>query len=156
MTLLSIRVNRDFLCISTHRTKNTCHIDVVDRQMYNRVWYFCLYLYALSLNGWHVVFCIPNNRHDVTITTHAIKRHFLIWMTMVRQPTKHRRSCVLKLRSPLFVFIGEQDKESTTPWLWLIDTCDSWGIKWFQTRRSLVWNRFIPHSSQVSIYHIKV
>ena len=23
-------------------------------------------------------------------------------------------------------------------------------------RRSLVWNRFIPHESQVSIYHIKV
>ena len=24
------------------------------------------------------------------------------------------------------------------------------------TRRNLVWNRFIPHSLQVSIYHIKV
>ena len=59
---------------------------------------FCIYLYVLSLNGWHVVFCITNNRHDVTITTHAIKRHFLIWMTMVRQPTKHRRSCVLTLK----------------------------------------------------------
>ena len=35
--------------------------------------------------------------HDVTITTHAIKRHFLIWMTTVRQPTKRRRSCVLTL-----------------------------------------------------------
>ena len=59
---------------------------------------FCIYLYVLILNVWHVVFCITNNRHDVTITTHAIKRHFLIWMTMVRQPTKHRRSCVLTLK----------------------------------------------------------
>ena len=31
-----------------------------------------------------------------------------------------------------------------------------WEMKRFQTRRSLVWNRFIPHSSQASIYHIKV
>ena len=54
------------------------------------------------------------------------------------------------------VYWWTRDKESTTPWLWLIDTCDSWGIKRFQTRRSLVWNRFIPHSSQVSIYHTKV
>ena len=38
------------------------------------------------------------NRHDITITTHAIKRHFLIWMTMVRQPTKHRRSCVIQIK----------------------------------------------------------
>ena len=27
------------------------------------------------------------------------------------------------------------------------------GIKRFQTRRSLVWNRFIPHESQVPIFH---
>ena len=46
------------------------------------------------VNGWHVLLCIANNRHAVTITTHAIKRHFLIWMTRVRQPTKRRRSCV--------------------------------------------------------------
>ena len=63
--------------------------------MYNCVWYFCTYPYGLSLNGWHALFCIANNRHGVTITTHAIKRHFLIWMMTVRQPTKHRRSCVL-------------------------------------------------------------
>ena len=86
------------MCISTHTTKNIWHIDVIDRQMYNCVWYFCIYLYVLSLNGWHVVFCITNNHHDVTVTTDAIKRHFLIWMTMVRQPTKHRRSCVLTLK----------------------------------------------------------
>ena len=83
------------MCISTHTINNTWHIDVVDRQMYNCVWYFCIYLHSLSLNGWHAVFCITNNRHDVTITTHAIKRHFLVCMTMVRQPTKRRCSCVL-------------------------------------------------------------
>ena len=83
------------MCISTHTTKNTWHIDVVDRQMYHCVWYFCTYPYSLSLNGWHALLCIVNNRHDVTIT---IKRHFFIWMTMVRQPTKHRRSCVLTLK----------------------------------------------------------
>ena len=66
--------------------------------MNNYVWYFCIYLYGLSLNGWHVVLCITNNRHDVTITTHVIKRHFLFWMTIVRQPTKRRCSCVLKLK----------------------------------------------------------
>ena len=65
--------------------------------MYNCVWYFCTYPYCLSLNVWHALLCIANNRYDVTITTHAIKRHFLIWMTTVRQPTKRRRSCVLTL-----------------------------------------------------------
>ena len=66
--------------------------------MYNCVWYFCTYLYVLSLHGWHALFCLVDNRHDVTITTHAIKRHFLIWKTTVRQPTKHRYSCVLTLK----------------------------------------------------------
>ena len=66
--------------------------------MYNCVWYFCIYLYGLSLYGWHTVFCITNNRHDVTITTHTIKRHFLIWITTVRQPTKRRCPCVLTLK----------------------------------------------------------
>ena len=89
------------MCISTHTTMKTWHIDVVDRQMYNCVWYFCIYLYGLSLNGWYAVFCITNNRHDVTITTHAIKRHVLIWMTTVRQPTKCRCSWVLALKYTL-------------------------------------------------------
>ena len=66
--------------------------------MYNCVWYFCTYSYGLGLNGRNALFCIANNRHGVTITTHAIKRHFLIWMTTVRQPTKRRRSCVLTLK----------------------------------------------------------
>ena len=42
-----------FMYISMHTTKNTWHKDVIDRQMYNCVWYFCTYLYGLSLNGWH-------------------------------------------------------------------------------------------------------
>ena len=70
--------------------------------MYNCAWYFCTYPYGLSLNGWHALLCIANNRHDVTITTHAIKRHFLIWMTTARQPTKRRRSCVLTLKYIFF------------------------------------------------------
>ena len=63
--------------------------------MYNCVWYYCTYPYGSSLNGWHALLCIANNRHNVTITTHAIKRHFLIWMTTVRQPAKRRRSFIL-------------------------------------------------------------
>ena len=63
--------------------------------MYNCVWHFCTYLYGLSLNGWHALFHIVHNRQGITITTHAIKHHFLIRMTMVRQPTKCWCSCVL-------------------------------------------------------------
>ena len=55
--------------------------------MYNGVWCFCIYPYRFSLNGWHILFCIKNNRHDVTIATHAVQSHFPIWMTMVRQPS---------------------------------------------------------------------
>ena len=66
--------------------------------MYNCVWYFCIYLYGLSHNGWHAWFCITNNCHDVTTTTHAVMRHFLVWMTMARQPTKCRCSCSFTLR----------------------------------------------------------
>ena len=86
----------------THTTKNPWRKDVVDRQMYNCVGYFCIYPYGLSLNGWHALLCIRNNRHGLTITTHATRRHFLIWMTTVRQPTKRRRSCVLTL---IYTFI---------------------------------------------------
>ena len=66
--------------------------------MYKCFWYFCIYPYGLSLNGWHVLFHITNNCHDIAITTHAITRHFLIWMMMMRQPTKRRCSCVLTLK----------------------------------------------------------
>ena len=65
--------------------------------MYKCVWYFCIYLYGLSVNGWHALFRITNNRQDFTMT-HAIKRHVLIWMTTMRQPTKRRCSCVLTLK----------------------------------------------------------
>ena len=64
--------------------------------MYKCVWYFCIYLYGLSLRGWHAWFRITNNRH-ITKTMYAIKRHFLIWMTMMRQPMKRWYSCVLTL-----------------------------------------------------------
>ena len=66
--------------------------------MHNSVWYFCTYPNGLSLNGWHVLTCIANTRHGITIRTHAIKCHFLMWITTVRQPTKRRRSCVLTLK----------------------------------------------------------
>ena len=46
--------------------------------MYNCVWYFSTYPYGLSLKVWYALLCIANNRHGVSITTHAIKRHFLI------------------------------------------------------------------------------
>ena len=40
--------------------------------MYNCVSHFCIYLCGLSLNGWHALLCITNNRQDVTIATHAV------------------------------------------------------------------------------------
>ena len=64
---------------------------------------FCTYPYALSLNGWHALLCIANKRHGVTITTHAIKRHFLIWMTTMRQPKKRQHSCVFNLKIHLYL-----------------------------------------------------
>ena len=93
------------MCISTHTTKNPRHRDVIDQQMYNCVGYFCTYPYGLSFNEWHVLLCVANNRHSVTITTHVIKRYFLIWMTTVRQPTKRRCSCVLLTLKCTFICI---------------------------------------------------
>ena len=66
--------------------------------MYNCVWYFWPYPYGLSLNRWHVLLWITNNHHGVTVTPHAIKRHFFFWMTTVRQHTQRGRSCVLTLK----------------------------------------------------------
>ena len=66
--------------------------------MYNCGWYLCTYPYGLCLNGWYALLCIANNRHGVTITTHEIKRHSLIWVMMVKQPTKSQRSCVLNVK----------------------------------------------------------
>ena len=74
------------------------------RQLFGDVTKFCIYQYDLSLNGWHASFYITNNRHDVTITKHAIKHHFLIWMKTVRQPTKRRCSCVLTLKYTFICF----------------------------------------------------
>ena len=105
-----VHINAHNIESSTQRCRRSTNVQ--------RVWYFCINLYGLSPNGRHALFCITNNRHDVTITTHAIKRHFLIWMTTVRQPTKRRWSCVLTLIYSFICFIGERDKESTTPWLW--------------------------------------
>ena len=140
----------------THTTKNPWRIDVVDRQMYNCVGYFCIYPYGLSLNGWHALLCIANNCHGVTITTHATRRHFLVWMTMVRQPTKRRCSCALTLRYT-FICVYWWTRQRIHNTLIVVDRyLRRMGIKRFQTRQSLVWNRFIPHASQVSIYHIKV
>ena len=108
--------------------------------MYKCVWYFCIYLYGLSLNGWYALFHITNNRLGVTITTHATKRHFLIWMTTMRQPTKRRCSCVLSLK---YTFI-----------------CVCWWTRQRIHNTLIVVDRYlrlmgdkIPHSSQVSIYH---
>ena len=80
------------------QNKESLNKDVVDRQMYNCVWYFCTYLYGLSLNGWYVWIFIANNRDGVTITTHAIKRHFPICITTVTQPTKRLCSWGLTLK----------------------------------------------------------
>ena len=66
--------------------------------MYNCVWYVCIYLYGLSLSEWHGLYRITDNRHDVTIKTHAIKHHFLLWTATVREPTKRRCSFVLTLK----------------------------------------------------------
>ena len=102
ITIIMCVVSNDEIKMFNQSTKNPWHKDVADRQMYNCVWYFCTYPYGLRLNVWHALLCIANNRHGVTITPHSIKRHFFIWMTKVRQPTKRRRSCVLTL---IYTFI---------------------------------------------------
>ena len=75
----------------TQRCRRSTNIHLCLIFLYISIWF--------ESKGWHSLFCIANNRHGVTmITTHAIKRHFLIWMTTARQPTKRRRSCVLLLK----------------------------------------------------------
>ena len=56
----------------------------------------------------------------------------------VRQPTKRRCSCVLALNTPLYVYIVYV------------------GGKTIRNSAELRLESFIPHSSQVSIYHINV
>ena len=104
-----------YVHINTHN-KESWHKGAVDRQIYNCVWYLCTYPYGLSLDGWHALLCIANNHHAVTIATHAIKLPYLDddGETTYETPT----FLCLTLNTLLFVFIGEQDKESTTPWLW--------------------------------------
>ena len=115
-----------------------------------------IYIYGFSRDGWHALFFITNNRHDVTITTHAIKRHFLIWMKTMRQPSKRRCSCVLTLKC-ISICVYWWTRQGIHYTLIVEDRyLRLRGIIRFHTRRSLVWNRLIPHSSQVSIYHINV
>ena len=99
---VTIRVNRIYVHINTQNKESLTQRCRRSTNVQLHAWYFCTYPYGLSLNVWYTLLCIANNRHGVTITTHAIKRHFLIWMTTVRQPTKRRRSCVLTLK---YIFI---------------------------------------------------
>ena len=57
-----------------------------------------------------MLFCIKNNRHNVTITTHAIKRHFLIWRTTARQPMKRRCCCVLTIKCTFICVLVNETK----------------------------------------------
>ena len=90
--------------------------------MYNCVWFFCTYPHGLGLDGWYALLCIANNRHGVTITTHAIKRHLLIWMTMVRKPTKRWRSCVLTFKYT-FIHVHWLTRQRINNTLILVDRC---------------------------------
>ena len=76
--------NKESLTRRCHRSTNV--------QM---CWIF-LYISIWFESKWMA--CITNNRHDVIITTNAIKRHFVIWMTTMRQPMKRRCSCILTLK----------------------------------------------------------
>ena len=105
---------RRFVCVNDNvlalyiRTAYLCHINTHHKEYLahrcrrsTNVQLCLIFLYipiSLSLYGWHAIFCITNDRHDVTITTHAIKCHFLIWMTTMRQRTKRWCSCVSTLK----------------------------------------------------------
>ena len=144
------------MCVYIHTTKNHWHKDVVGWQTYNCVWYFCIYLYVLSFNGWHALFCMTNNRHDVTMTKYAIKCDFLIWMTTVRQPTKRRCSCVLILKYA-FVCVYLWTRQRIHYTLIVVDRYLRFmGAKTIPDSAEPRLESFIFHSSQVSIYHIKV
>ena len=62
--------------------------------MYNCIWYFCICIVWVLMDGMSYF----ASQITITITMHAIKRHFLIWMMMVRQPTECQCSCVLTLK----------------------------------------------------------
>ena len=97
-------------------------------------------LYSLSLNGCHALVCIANNHLSITITTHAIKDHFLIWMTTVRQPTKSWCSCVITLKyTCICVYWWTRQRIPKT--LIVVDRyLQLKGDKMIQTQRSLIWN----------------
>ena len=134
-----------YVHISTHN-KESLTQRCVDPQMYNCVWYICIWI-DLSLNWWHALFCITNNRHDVNITTHAMMCHFYMWMTTVRQPTKSRCTCVLTLKYT-FICVYWWTRQRIRKTLIMVDRyLLRKGDKTFYAPR------FIPHLSQVSIYH---
>ena len=102
------------------------------------------YIYVIWVNGWHASFCITNNHHHVTITTHVIKRHFLIWITEVRQPMKRRWSCVLTLKY-IFICVYLWTRQRILNTLIVVDPyLRLMGIKKFQTRGCFVWNFLSP------------
>ena len=79
--------NKDSLTQRCRRSKN---IQLCLLFLYISIWF--------ESYGWHALYCITNNRDYVKITTYAVKRHFLVWITTVRQPTKRRCSRVLTLK----------------------------------------------------------
>ena len=90
-------VNQD-LCAHKHTQQRIPDTKMSQIDKCTNVLDIFVYIYGLSLNGWHDLFCITNNHHNVTIARHAIKRHFLIWMTPMRQSMERQCSCVLTLK----------------------------------------------------------
>ena len=138
--------------INTHNMES-----LAQRCRSSTVWYFRIYLFGVSPSGWHALFCITENRHGVTITAHAIKCHFLNWMTTVRQLTGRRCSCFLILKYT-FVCVYWWTRQIIQNILIVVDrylrpmgdkTIPDWAPivvdRYLRLmRRSLLWNRLSP------------
>ena len=105
---------------------------------------------VIGVAGRHALFSSADKCRGCTTFARALSRHYIIWMTDDGDTTCD--TLVLWCFTSKYVFIGERHNKKRQH----LDQGGSRGIEWFQTRRILVWIQFIPHTSQVSIYHSKV
>ena len=118
-----------------------CHVDVntctIKFDIYSYWWDY-------SLGG----------RHSLSFTFVSPKGHVQLRATSCLDETDDdtlvSRCVYVKIR---FLSVNSWMRQSIHNTLILVDRfMQLLGIKRFQTRRSVVWDRFIPHSSQVLIY----
>ena len=150
-----------------------CSWSSADRRCFNYIWvindfiaYYCasyirdftVFVYWCDLSHCDDLhyFCTTNKCHGITIMKHAFVVHFHIDGLVLERRNSSALAMELCLSciKPINIWMTVLIKTRETPvLLCFYGTCNLWGMKWFQTQWSLIWNNFnlIQHMCRPTI-----